>query len=101
MASSSNGHVGLTVKELALLLDPPMSAEQIWHLVCLAGLKPCGYRRSGQRGRPAALYNARLVMEIHALLVPYTYQDTDSAGAGSGTISGSPPSPHRQYGHHG
>ena len=72
MVSYSNGHTGLTVKELADLLDPPLTAEQIWHLVCLAGLQPCGYRRSGKRGRPAALYDARMIMQIHAVLVPYT-----------------------------
>jgi hypothetical protein len=68
--------VGLTVKELSELLDPPVTPEQVWHLVCYTRLKPCGYRRSGQRGRPAALYDARMVMELHTafadLMVPYT-----------------------------
>lgn len=64
--------VGLTVSELAELLDPPVTPVQVWHLVCYTGLKPCGYRRSGQRGRPAALYDARVVLEMHAALVPYT-----------------------------
>jgi hypothetical protein len=61
---------GLTVKELADLLDPPVTAEQVWHLVCYTRLKPCGYRRTGQRGRPTAVYDARIVMKAHALLAP-------------------------------
>lgn len=62
---------GLTVKELADLLDPPLTAQQLTHLIYLLDLKPCGYRRSGQRGRPAALYEARKIMAVHAALVPY------------------------------
>jgi hypothetical protein len=65
---------GLTIKELADLLDPPVTPEQIVHLICYMGLKPCGRRRSGRRGRPAALYDARTVLAAHAVLVPYTHQ---------------------------
>lgn len=63
---------GLTLAELADLLDPPVTADQLWHLVCYTGLRPCGRRITGRPGRPAALYDARVVMELHALLVPFT-----------------------------
>ena len=65
---------GLTVKELADLLDPPVTQDQIMHLICYIGLEPCGRRRSGRRGRPAALYDSATVMGAHSALVPYTSQ---------------------------
>jgi hypothetical protein len=71
MASSSNGRTGLTAREIADLLDPPVTTRQVMCIVQLLGLKPCGYRRSGQRGRPAALYEPAAVMKVHAALVPY------------------------------
>jgi hypothetical protein len=58
------------MRELADLLDPPVTVEQVFHLVRYIGLEPCGWRRSGRRGRPTALYDARVVMEAHTLLVP-------------------------------
>lgn len=64
------GTAGLTVAELADLLDPPVTAEQVYHMVAAIGLKPCGRRRSGRRGRPRALYDAKKIMEVHAALVP-------------------------------
>ena len=63
---------GLTMRELADLLDPPVTVEQVRHLVRYIKLEPCGWRRSGRRGKPAALYDARTVMEAHAVLVPFT-----------------------------
>ncbi len=64
------GAAGLTMRELADLLDPPVTVEQVFHIVRAVGLEPCGWRRSGRRGRPAALYNAAAVMEAHSLLTP-------------------------------
>src|SRR6266496_6853003 len=100
------GAVSLTVRELADLLDPPVTVEQVSHLIQYLKLEPCGWRRSGRRGRPAALYEARVIMEAHALLIPLMMrehsQDADAAGSASGTASSCPPRPpHRQYGHHG
>lgn len=63
---------GLTLNELADLLDPPVTAQQVSHLVRYIGLRPCGYRHSGRQGRPAALYEARIIMEAHSVLVPFT-----------------------------
>lgn len=66
---------GLTLDELADLLDPPVTVEQVWHMVCVIRLQPCGHRRSGRPGRPRAEYDARVVMELHAVLVPFTRRD--------------------------
>lgn len=65
------GTAGLTMRELADLLDPPVTVEQVFHMVRAVGLEPCGWRRSGRRGRPAALYDAATVMELHSLLIPF------------------------------
>lgn len=65
------GTAGLTMRELADLLDPPVTVDQVFHMVRAASLEPCGYRRTGRQGRPTALYDARVVMEIHAALVPF------------------------------
>jgi hypothetical protein len=62
---------GLTLRELADLLDPPVTVQQVEHMIRAVGLEPCGKRRSGRRGRPAALYEAKIVMELHAVLVPF------------------------------
>lgn len=61
---------GLTVRELADLLDPPVTVEQVIHLVRYIRLEPCGWRHTGRRGRPTALYEAKAVMEAHTALVP-------------------------------
>jgi hypothetical protein len=63
---------GLTLGELADLLDPPVTVEQVHHMVRAVGLEPCGYRRSGRPGRPALLYDSATVMSVHAVLVPFT-----------------------------
>ena len=62
---------GLTVHELADLLDPPVTTRQVKCIVAIIGLKPCGYRHTGHPGRPAALYEARVIMEVHAVLMPW------------------------------
>jgi hypothetical protein len=59
------------MRELADLLDPPVTIEQVCHLVRYIKLEPCGWRRSGRRGRPTALYDAATVMEAHTALVPF------------------------------
>lgn len=59
---------GLTLTELAELLDPPVTARQVYHLVRALGLKPVGYRKTGQPGRPAPCYEAKAVMQAHAAL---------------------------------
>lgn len=60
------------MRELANLLDPPVTVEQVNHLIQYIGLEPCGRRRSGRRGRPTACYDAKIVMEAHTALVPFT-----------------------------
>ena len=71
---------GLTLTELAELLDPPVTARQLYHLVRAIGLAPCGYRRTGQPGRPAPTYDARAVMELHSALGPWFCESEPTTG---------------------
>lgn len=65
------GIAGLTIRELADLLDPPVTADQVKHMVRAVGLRPCGHRRTGRKGRPTALYDATVILRVHAALVPF------------------------------
>lgn len=71
---------GLTLSELADLLDPPVTARQLFHLVRALGLKPVEHRRTGQPGRPAPAYDARLVMEAHGMLGRFWLEATEDVG---------------------
>lgn len=59
-----------TLDEAAALLDPPMTAEQLRHLVQAAGLQPAGTRRTGRRGRPAPTYDSAALLRAHAAIAP-------------------------------
>lgn len=59
-----------TLDEAAALLDPPMSVEQLRHLVQAAALQPVGTRRTGRRGRPAPTYSTAALLRAHAALAP-------------------------------
>jgi hypothetical protein len=59
-----------TLEEAAQLLDPPMSVEQLRHLVQAAGLQPAGARRTGRRGRPAPTYSSTALLRAHAAIAP-------------------------------
>lgn len=62
---------GLTVPQLAELLDPPFTVEQVRCLIKLMGLRPCGRLIKGERGRPADLYDSAPVMLAHADMVKH------------------------------
>ena len=56
----------LTLAEAAAYLDPPVTREQLAALVgALPGLRPAGTRRRG-RGKPAVVYDAADLLELHA-----------------------------------
>jgi hypothetical protein len=61
----------LTLTELASVLDPPVTATQLQHLVTALGIKQAGHRRNGHRGRPAATYDAETVMRLHGAVAPW------------------------------
>lgn len=65
------GVLRLTLPELASVLDPPVTAAQLQHLVAALGLQPCGYRRNGQPGRPLPVYEAREIMLVHSAVAPW------------------------------
>ena len=64
---------GLTLNELADLLDPPVTIDQVHHMVRLIKLEPCGWRHSGRPARPTALYDAATIMELHSVLIPFMH----------------------------
>lgn len=59
-----------TLDEAAALLDPPMSVEQLRHLVQAVALQPVGTRRTGRRGRPAPTYDSAALLRAHAAIAP-------------------------------
>jgi len=63
--------LSLTLPELASVLDPPVTAAQLQHLVTALRLHPCGYRRNGQPGRPLPRYDAETMMRIHGAVAPW------------------------------
>jgi hypothetical protein len=63
--------VTLTLAEAAQVLDPPVSERQLRAIVGALGWRPCGHRRTGQAGRPAARYDAGELMKLHAALAPW------------------------------
>ena len=61
---------GLTIAELASLLDPPVTLDQVKYLVRVLKLEQTGVRKTKQPGRPAPTYNAKIVMQEHEALSP-------------------------------
>ncbi len=60
-----------TLEDAARLLDPPMTVEELRHLVHAARLQPVAARRTGRRGRPAPAYDSAQIMRAHAALAPF------------------------------
>jgi hypothetical protein len=60
-----------TLAEAAAILDPPISERQLRAIVAALRLEPCGQRRDGRSGRPAARYPAAELMRLHAALAPW------------------------------
>jgi hypothetical protein len=58
--------MGITLREAAEILDPVMTCGQVRTLVALAGIEPCGRRRTGRAGRPADEYNEPVIRRAHA-----------------------------------
>jgi hypothetical protein len=60
----------LTVEEAIQLLHPPVSADELRHLIAGTGTEAQGGRYTGRRGRPALCYSMRQLMLIHAANIP-------------------------------
>ena len=55
-----------------MILDPPMTEQQLRAIVRVLGWQPDGHRRTGHVGRPAPAYRAERIMALHAALLPFT-----------------------------
>jgi hypothetical protein len=60
-----------TLDEAAVLLDPPVTAEQLRLFIQAAQIRPAGQRRTGRRGRPTDTYDVPTLMRVHAVLVTF------------------------------
>ncbi|GII88262.1 hypothetical protein Ssi03_62520 [Sphaerisporangium siamense] len=58
-----------TVAEAAEQLDPHMCPEEIRAMIAVLGIKPCGSRRTGTRGRPCPTYDATALQVAHAVVM--------------------------------
>jgi HNH endonuclease len=55
----------ITIGEATQILDPQMTASQVKALIAIAGIQPCGLRRTGKPGQPARTYPYAEVMDAH------------------------------------
>lgn len=63
--------VTLTLAEAAMVLDPPLSEQQLRAMVTALGWQPHSQRHTGRAGRPVAAYDATRLLELHAAMVPF------------------------------
>jgi len=63
--------VALTVDEAVLVLDPPITCDQLAGLIAALGIRPVGKRQQPKRGRPRLTYNAAELMRLHAAVAPW------------------------------
>ena len=63
--------VGLTLAEASQVLDPPMTEQQLRHIIRALHWQPAGWRHPGGRGHATATYDAGDLMRLHQALVPF------------------------------
>ncbi len=63
--------VTLTLAEAAMVLDPPVSEQQLRAIVTALGWQPHGVRHTGKAGRPAPAYDAGELLKLHAAITPW------------------------------
>lgn len=63
--------VTLTLGEAAMVLDPPLSEQQLRAIIGALGWQPSGHRHTGRAGRPVAAYDATRILTLHSALVPF------------------------------
>lgn len=65
--------VTFTLAEAAMVLDPPVTEQQLRAIVTALGWKPDGWRRRAARGHPFPEYDAAEILKLHAALVPFLH----------------------------
>jgi len=70
VAAEAARRVEMTLDEVAALLHPPLSRDQLGRIVAqLPGLRPVGRRPAGAMGgRPYDTYDAAEIMDLHHVL---------------------------------
>lgn len=63
--------VTLTLAEAAMVLDPPVSEQQLRQIVTALGWQPHGWRPRNGRGHPWPEYDATQLIRLHAALLPF------------------------------
>jgi hypothetical protein len=63
--------VALTVDEAVLVLDPPITCDQLAALIAALGIRPVGRRHQPRKGRPRQTYDAAELMRLHAAVAPW------------------------------
>jgi hypothetical protein len=61
----------LTVDEVVLVLDPPITCDQLAGLIAALGIRPVGKRHQPRKGRPRLTYDAAELMRLHAAVAPW------------------------------
>jgi hypothetical protein len=65
--------VTLTLAEAAMVLDPPVTEQQLRAIVTALGWQPDGWRPRATRGHPFPEYQAAEILKLHAALVPFLH----------------------------
>jgi 2-keto-3-deoxy-L-rhamnonate aldolase RhmA len=67
--------VTLTLTEATTLLNPPITTNQLQHLIRALHWQPAGWRQTGRKGHPQATYNWADICALHTALVPFLKDD--------------------------
>jgi hypothetical protein len=70
---SETSSLALTIEEAAAWLDPPVRAAQLRAIIGALEIPRTGTRRrvNGGPGRPYDVYDAGLLLRLHAAIVPF------------------------------
>ena len=66
--------VTLTIAEAVGVLDPPIGERQLRTIIQALAWTPDGWRYTGRRGHPTALYHASRIFTLHHALTPWLTQ---------------------------
>jgi hypothetical protein len=79
--------MNMTLAEMADTFEPTLTRVQARTLMVIAGIEPCGTRRTGRAGRPAMVYDADAARRAHAQeAARTTKQFTDNDWIGSALL---------------
>lgn len=63
--------VQLTIADAAPLLEPPLPERGLRDIVRALGWQAAGWRQTGRKGHPTALYDWADLCALHAALAPF------------------------------